>query len=326
MTYGVRSYGVMLADPLRMAAFTTAMQEHIKPGSVVLDLGAGSGILSLLACKFGAGRVYAIDPNPLVWSLVDAARRNGYGDRISVLCADSREIDINDRVDVLLADIRGTLPLFGGTHSIVTDACKRFLSADGVVLPQVDSVFVAPAAEPRLMAEWNRIWRDNDLGVDIRSLGALELGSLVASQADSSDLLAPGQFWGSFSWGQKARMQFSPQLTFNVVKDGDLHGFLAWFDLDFGSGIVLSNSPDAPKLVYGRASFLLGEAVPVRAGFVVRVALSVHPMPSSEVWTWAGDIRDASGVVVASFRESTLKLASLQSLAAARAQLLGKVR
>lgn len=319
MSYNMRSYGVMLSDPLRMAAFTDAMRRHVKPGSIVLDLGAGSGILSLLACKFGAQRVYAVDPNPLVWALVDAAKRNGFEDQIVVICADSREIDLPDRVDVILADIRGTLPLFGGTQAIVSDACRRFLTAKGVVLPMSDRMFVAPVSEPRFMAEWNRIWKENDLGVDISSLGRWEFGSLIASQANASDLLSPAQCLGEFSWSTDVRMDLCPELVFKMAQDGDLHGFMGWFDLHFGNGLVLTNAPDAPKLVYGRATFLLGETVRVRSGFTVRVEINVRPLVSSEVWSWAGDVRDCSGAVVYSFRESTLKLASLQSIAAARA-------
>ncbi len=44
----------MLDDQIRMAAYKNAIQEVVKPGMVVLDLGTGTGILGLWALQAGA--------------------------------------------------------------------------------------------------------------------------------------------------------------------------------------------------------------------------------------------------------------------------------
>ena len=61
--YILHFYGRMLADTPRMNAYVEALRRSVTPDSVVLDLGSGPGVFALLACKFGARRVYAIEPD-----------------------------------------------------------------------------------------------------------------------------------------------------------------------------------------------------------------------------------------------------------------------
>ena len=55
--YTVDSFGRMIADPARSTAYAEALRRCVRPGDVVVDLGAGTGAFSLLACRLGAGRV-----------------------------------------------------------------------------------------------------------------------------------------------------------------------------------------------------------------------------------------------------------------------------
>src|SRR5262245_51798593 len=90
--YSVDNYGAMIADRVRFDAHAEALRRVVTPSTVVVDIGAGTGIMSLLACKFGARRVYAVEPSPAVQLLVEAARDNGYADRIVVLQQRSNEV------------------------------------------------------------------------------------------------------------------------------------------------------------------------------------------------------------------------------------------
>ena len=60
--YSLSEYGNMIADKTRMDPYAYALKAAITPDSVVLDIGAATGIHALLACKFGARQVYAIEP------------------------------------------------------------------------------------------------------------------------------------------------------------------------------------------------------------------------------------------------------------------------
>ena len=72
----------MMADRVRMNAYGEALRRAVQPGSIVVDLGAGPGIMSCLAVQLGAARVYAIDPSETLEVARAIARANGFESRI----------------------------------------------------------------------------------------------------------------------------------------------------------------------------------------------------------------------------------------------------
>ena len=65
-SYTVADYGAMIVDPVRMDRYARALEQAVRPDAVVVDIGTGTGIFALLACRFGARRVYAIEPDDVI--------------------------------------------------------------------------------------------------------------------------------------------------------------------------------------------------------------------------------------------------------------------
>src|SRR5262245_35617766 len=93
-----------LADGARLAAFRRAIREVVKPGDLVVDLGAGTGVLGLLACEAGAGRVYAIDAGGMIEVARGVARANRLENRVTFVKELSLHTELPERVDVVIAD------------------------------------------------------------------------------------------------------------------------------------------------------------------------------------------------------------------------------
>ena len=80
--YSVSAYGSMIRDRVRMDAYAVALRQAIRPGATVVDIGTGTGIMACLACRYGAGRVYAIEPADVIEVARRIAAANGLADRI----------------------------------------------------------------------------------------------------------------------------------------------------------------------------------------------------------------------------------------------------
>src|SRR2546427_571788 len=111
--YSIPEHGGMMADRVRMDAYTHALRQAVKPGSVVLDIGTGTGMFALLACQFGARAVYAVEPDGDALQVArEIAAANGYGARIQFIQDLSTRISVPERADVMISDLRGAVPLF----------------------------------------------------------------------------------------------------------------------------------------------------------------------------------------------------------------------
>ncbi|WP_432829947.1 methyltransferase domain-containing protein [Dactylosporangium sp. CA-092794] len=95
---------VLLADERRMGAFAEAIASAVRPGMHVLDLGAGTGVLSFFAARQGA-RVTAIERDPGVFATARAALRAAAGDAVTILHADARDYLPEERVDLVLCEM-----------------------------------------------------------------------------------------------------------------------------------------------------------------------------------------------------------------------------
>ena len=131
MGYTTRSYGRMIGEGSRTAAYVEALRRAVTPGSVVLDVGTGTGFFALLACRLGAARVYAIEPADAIHVARQCAGSETEPERIVWLQARSTEVDLPERVDVIVSDLRGVLPFFAGSVSGLIDARRRHLKQGG---------------------------------------------------------------------------------------------------------------------------------------------------------------------------------------------------
>jgi len=118
-----------LKDTVRTQAFREAIQRVVRPGDVVVDAGAGTGILSFFAAEAGAGRVLAVEIDPLLAArLRTSIERNGLASTITVVEGDIREVSLPPGVDVVIAEIIET----GLMDELQADAIAT-LFASGVI-------------------------------------------------------------------------------------------------------------------------------------------------------------------------------------------------
>src|SRR5712664_517077 len=101
-------YGQMLVDNPRREAYSKAILASVRPGDTVLEIGCGPGLFSLLACRAGARKVYAIDSEEIIHNARKLAADNGLANRMEFLHGDSRYVTLPEQMNVIISDIRGS--------------------------------------------------------------------------------------------------------------------------------------------------------------------------------------------------------------------------
>ena len=146
----------MLNDHNRTAFYKAMLTESVTSDSVVLDLGAGTGLLSILAAQAGAKRVYAVEANRELAKLAkDMIQLAGFADRVTVyhtMSTDLQAHQLPEPANLLVSEIFGTLLLTESAEVYVADAFTRgLLHTSAQTLPQIGEQLVQLVSAPELM-------------------------------------------------------------------------------------------------------------------------------------------------------------------------------
>ena len=161
----------LLNDAVRTRAFDRALAETVRPGDVVADLGAGSGILSVLALKHGARRVYAVERHSVALLTEAIARENGVADRLVVVREEASSVRLPEKVDVVVSETLGNAVFDEGILDLMRYARRRLLKRGGRLIPSEIRVLAAPAVTPETPGRWA-------YGVRMKTLRALLANNL----------------------------------------------------------------------------------------------------------------------------------------------------
>jgi protein arginine N-methyltransferase 1 len=307
--FSLADFGSMISDRVRLDAHAAALRQLVTPTSIVLDIGAGTGIMSLLACQAGARRVYAVEPSAAVQILVETARANGFADRVVVLQRRSTEVTLAERAHVIVSDLRGVLPSYGTHFTDIADARRRLLAPGGQLLPTSDSLWAAVIAAPDAFERRRRVWQSRPHDLDLGAAQHFVDNELDKYRARPDQRLCEPVRWANVDYPTLTERAVRGAASCAITKGGVGHGLLVWFDTVLVDGIGYSNAPGAPEGIYGQMFFAWPEAVELQAGDRIGFELRADPIGVDYVWTWTTEI-DGTGPGASGakrFRQSTFK-------------------
>ncbi len=305
--YSIAGYGEMLNDTVRMNAFAEALRQSVRPGSVVVDIGTGPGIFAMLACRFGAGKVYAIETDDVIQLARQVAAANNYDDRIEFIQELSTEVILPEKADIIISDLRGVLPLFQKHLPSIMDIRQRLLKDGGILIAQSDSLWATIVEAPGIYADYDTPWADNAYELDMQATRQLLINNWRKVRIELAQLLVQPYCWATINYSTVNNPNVATEITWIVERTGTAHGLALWFDSVLGDGIGFSNAPGQPKAIYGNAFFPLAEPVALNAGDTIALKLRADLVGDDYVWCWDTCIRGGGdSQVKADFRQSTL--------------------
>jgi ribosomal protein L11 methyltransferase PrmA len=274
-----------LSDRVRLDAFARALRDTVRPSSVVVDLGSGTGILGMLALQAGAARVHAIERSGTIEIARAVARANGVADRFHAVHAHSLDVSLPEPADVLVGDFLGRFGFNAGLFDVYPAAARTLLAPGGTLIPSEISCFVAPV-ETAAMDAQVRFWQTPRHGVDLTPVLEWALNTGYPATFAARELLSGPIEAGRAATREIPARGFSAGATVTIERTGTMHGLAGWFSAQLAAGVTLTNDPRAAERVGKRNVFLpIRQPMRVEAGDRVDVRVRILPMDLIVVWT-----------------------------------------
>ena len=270
----------MLMDKIRVNAFRKAIEAFVRPGMTVLDVGAGTGILSLLAARAGAAKVYAVEPTTMAENAKDLIRINGFDSVIQVVVSGIEKAELPEKADVVVFEWMGGYGVDEGMLPLFLLARDRWLKPGGKMIPEKVSSWMAPVYDRELMRDW-QFWNSKPYGFDFRRLWEHQIDDWhYGYHVGGADMFAePRMMWSHDSYTttlEDAKKPYEVKLTFPVLKGGEVNGLVVWFDSDVGGGAKLGNAPGAEPTHFAPATFAFDHPYMVNPGSRIEVEFTFH--------------------------------------------------
>ena len=307
--YDIHGHGAMVADRGRTDAYAQALRARLTPDSVVLDIGAGAGILTLLACQAGARKVYAVESDGIIEVARESVARNGYADRVELIQAFSTAIDLPEKVDVIVSEVHGVLPFYDDGLPSIIDARRRFLRPGGHMIPMRETVSVAVVAAPDAYQWIVGPW-ENSYGFDCAGARRRSLCTWMRLRCAPEQLLVEPKVWSVLDYLDLQSPSARGQASWTVANAGQAHGLCVWFDCETAPGSGFSNSPlSGERHVFSNGFLPWSEPCELEVGDQVDVEVRVDMVQSDLTFSWNTVVRGSGspGPIKERFRQSELQ-------------------
>lgn len=295
----ILGYHQMLFDAVRMTAYQTAIQTVVRPDDVVVDIGTGSGVLAFFALQAGAGRVYAIERQPVIKAAARLAELNGFADRITFIRGISQNVELPEQADVVISEILGSFGIEENVCRFVPDIRERFLKPGGVLLPAWLELYLVPVEAPDVWGDELQRWSHLH-GLDFSAVGQEKHMTPHVADCSSARLLAEPARLVRYDFEQVtgAPEWYDFQATCTAAHAGTMHGSVGYFKTGLASDVVLSTAPDAPLTHWKQRFFALAEPVNVEPGDQIACRVKFR---LNHLWYWQAAVH-RNGATIANAR------------------------
>ena len=294
-----RTHEALLGDRVRMRAYGEAIAAAVRPGDVVLDLGCGSGILSMMAARAGARKVYAVDRAAVLDDARETARRNRLDGRIEFIRSTFDDLELPERADLVVHELIGSRFWDEGLLAAIAQARRRHLAPGGRLLPFRIDVFVAPTSHVSELERSLAFWRKRHHGFDLGAFGRLALEQGVTDALapgnialrDTGSFLAPAKQLLALDLRRASSLPERVMTSFRLARGPRVTGLCAFLRVHLDRRRSFSTGPDRTGTHWGQVFLPAFEPLVVARGARLRVSLSMAERARD--WRWSLDLEAA---------------------------------
>ncbi|KAH0832527.1 hypothetical protein AYO21_10659 [Fonsecaea monophora] len=228
----------MIKDRIRTDTYRDFIYDHkhLFKDKVVLDVGCGTGILSMFCAKAGARLVIAVDNSGIIDKARENVFTNGLQDVVKCVRGKIEEVTLPvPKVDVIVSEWMGYCLLYESMLDSVIYARDKYLAADGLMVPSHATLRIAPLADSDLKASHIDFWRDV-YGFDMTAMLEKAHEEALVRLADEKELAGESVAFLELDLHRTTVDDLTFTKPFATTwKDGFkiLEGFVIWFDIFF---------------------------------------------------------------------------------------------
>lgn len=274
----------MLKDEVRTLSYKNAIQrnKHLFEDKVVLDVGCGTGILSMFAAQAGAKLVIGVDMSNIIDQAKVIVKDNGFEGKIVLLKGKMEEVVLPvDSVDIIISEWMGYFLLYESMLDTVIYARDRYLKPEGLVFPDKATMIIAGIEDAEYkeqkIAFWEDVYGFNMKCIQDRALRE-PLVDIVAGEAINTNCVVFKHI--DIKTITKADLNFEVPFELQVQRNDYIHAFLSYFDIYFSAchkPVEFSTGPQSRPTHWKQTVFYLKKDLVVSAGDKIKGTLKCSP-------------------------------------------------
>lgn len=279
----------MLKDRVRTLSYRNAIMKNKKlfKDKIVLDVGCGTGILSMFAAQAGAKHVYAVDMSSIIEMAKKIVDLNGFSDKITLLRGKLEDMELPcGKVDIIISEWMGYFLLYESMLDTVIYARDRFLKPHGLIFPDKATIQVAMVEDAEYKDEKIHFWecKDRLYGFDYSPFLEIAMEDPLVDTVENKSVVTNHSKLIEFDLNtvKKEELIFKRKFTLRASRSEMAHALIAWFDIVFPGDspknvVRFSTGPQAPYTHWRQTLFYLDDVLEMDRGETVKGWLSCKP-------------------------------------------------
>jgi len=254
----------MLKDEVRTLTYRNSIwhNKHLFKGKVVLDVGCGTGILSMFAAKAGAAKVIGVDMSGIVESAKKIIEVNGLSDKIEIIRGKVEEITLPvEKVDIIISEWMGYCLFYESMLDTVLYARDKWLNPGGLMFPDKATLYVC-AIEDRQYKDDKINWWDDVYGFDMSAIRKVALTEPLVDVVDRNQVVTNNCQIREIDIQtvKKEDIPFESPFHLQIRRNDYVQALVTFFNIEFThchKRVGFSTAPEAPYTHWKQTVFYL---------------------------------------------------------------------
>lgn len=274
----------MLKDEVRTSSYRNSIinNKHLFKDKIVLDVGCGTGILSMFAAQAGAKMVIGIDCSEILTSARQIVKDNGLDHIVTLIKGKVEEVTLPvEKVDIIISEWMGYFLLYESMLDTVIWARDKWLVPGGLIFPDKATLYLCAIEDADYKEDKINFW-DKVYGFNMSCIKEMALREPLVDTVDQNMLISNAVpiLKVDITTVKKEELNFVCPFKLTAARNDYCHAFVAYFDIEFSKchkPVFFSTGPRSRYTHWKQTVFYLHDVLSIRQGETVTGSLACKP-------------------------------------------------